>query len=576
MLKEQLESLKKVDTSMVACAMGDSLRDITESYSYHEKSVALAIILLKIQELNNPLINKAELIDSSILEGELRDTIIKYIEDIWDVVKDNLFKFTNEQLKSFILFDNSFCTGKSGGIVPTPDSVSRLACEILSIKDNEKLLELCSGQGSFAIQSFVSNPNLIYEGVELNYVARDIAIMRLSLIYDNFRIELHNALEYKSEDKADKLFSNYPFMLRSPTLNMCKVKLANSFNLSAETIQRISSDWLFNLIMIDQMKDDGKAVGIMTNGSTWNTFDRNIRKFFVDNGFVEAVISLPSKMFMDTSIPTTMIVLSRNNHSVRMIDATNICVSTRRNNEFTDADIEKIVGMLACDSDVSLLIDKEELADNDYVLYASRYLNKISEVENGIEFEGIIKNITRGSQLKASEFDELKSDSITPYQYLTLANVDNGIIDIGDNQYLTDMPRKLEKYCVKNNSIVLSKIGVPNFKSAVVSVSNDKKLLANGNLFVIELDETKADPYYIQAYFSSEAGIAAFKNIYAGVSLATISLDKIKKMIIPLPSMERQKDIGAKYAACIDEVVLLRRKLDKVTNRMNHLFDEEE
>lgn len=576
MLKEQLENLKKVDTGMVAFAMGDSLKGIIEPFSYHEKSVAMAITLLKLQELNNPFISNEELFGSSIFEGEVREIVVKHIEDIWGVVTDNLFKFTNEQLKAFILFDNSFCTGKSGGHVPTPDSVSRLACEIMNFKDNERLLELCSGQGSFAVQSFISNPNLIYEGVELNYVARDIAIIRLSLIDDNFKIELHNALEYKTEDKADKLFSNYPFMLKSPMLNMIKVKLANTFNLPAETMQRISSDWIFNLIMLDQMKDDGKAIGIMTNGSTWNTFDRNIRKFFVDNGLIEAVISLPSKLFMDTSIPTTMIVLSRNNESVRLIDATDICVSVRRNNEFTDADIERIVGLLDCDSDISLRIDKEELADNDYILYASRYLNKTPEIENGVEFETIIKNITRGSQLKASEFDELKSDGITPYQYLTLANVDNGIIDIGDNQYLTSMPKKLEKYCVKNNSIVLSKIGVPNFKSAVVNISDDKKLLANGNLFIIELDETKVDPYYIQAYFSSEAGVAAFKNIYAGVTLATISLDKIKKMIIPLPNIEKQKEIGAKYASCIDEIILLKRKLDKVTNRMNHLFDEEE
>lgn len=573
MLKKHLENLKRVDSGAVAYTFANALKDYAESIYFHEKSVAMAITLLKLQELNNPFISKEELFGSSIFEGDVQEIIIKHVDDVWGVITDNLFKFTNEQLKAFVLFNNSFDKGK-GGEVSTPDSVSKLACEILKIGDNERLIELCSGKGGFAIQCLISNSNVIYEGIELNFVAREIALMRLSLIYDDFEIVLGNALDYNSDNKADKLFSNYPFMIKTPMLSICKVKLANAFNIPIEIIQRASSDWLFNLIMIEQMKETGKAVAIMTNGSTWNNHDKNIRKFFVDNGFIEAVISLPPKLFADTSIPTTMIVLSRNNKSIRMIDATDICVSVRRNNEFAEADIKKIVELLDCDSEVSLRISKEELADNEYILYASRYLNKSPEIENGVELETIIKNITRGSQLKATELDELKSDSITPYQYLMLANVDKGIIDIGEDQYLTTMPKRLEKYCVKNNSIVLSKIGVPNFKSAVVNISDDRKLLANGNLFVIELDETKADPYYIQAYFSSEAGIAAFKNIYAGVALATISLDKIKKMIIPLPDLDEQKKIAERYKACIDEIAHLKRRLNEITNKLVDILNE--
>ena len=59
------------------------------------------------------------------------------------------------------------------------------------------------------------------------------------------------------------------------------------------------------------MKESGKAVAIMTNGATWNSSDKKIRKFFIENGYVEAVISLPAKLFNGFAIPTTLIVFSK-------------------------------------------------------------------------------------------------------------------------------------------------------------------------------------------------------------------------------------------------------------------------
>ena len=57
----------------------------------------------------------------------------------------------------------------------------------------------------------------------------------------------------------------------------------------------------------------------------------------------------------------------------------------------------------------------------------------------------------------------------------------------------------MEKYCIKNNSLVISKNGAP-VKIAVASVEEGRKILANGNLYVIELDETKVNPYFVKDY----------------------------------------------------------------------------
>jgi len=50
---------------------------------------------------------------------------------------------------------------------------------------------------------------------------------------------------------------------------------------------------------------------------------------------------------------------------------------------------------------------------------------------------------------------------------------------------------------------------------------------------------------------------------------------KLKKVNIPLPSMEKQRRIADKYQATLDEISILKLKIEKATNRLHHVFDEE-
>ena len=90
-------------------------------------------------------------------------------------------------------------------------------------------------------------------------------------------------------------------------------------------------------------------------------------------------------------------------------------------------------------------------------------------------------------------------------QYLMLANIKDGVID-KELPYINEIAPKYEKYCLRNNCLLLSKNGYP-FKVAVAQVEEGKKILGNGNLYIIELDQSKVNPYYLQAFFESEQGL---------------------------------------------------------------------
>lgn len=573
--KIDLVELKKIDTSKVAYTLEHGLRTAANESHIHLKSIICAYIIYKMQSTT-----QYNSIDEFLEKADLSNEIIEIIHHneigCWDTIVSNLLKFTSNELLSYILFYNPFL-GKGYGATSTPGGILQLAISILDIKDTDDVLELCSGKGNFVVEATTSGCNANYTGVELNVTQIGIATLRTSIIKENFKYCIYDALEYKSNQKVDKIFANYPFMMRSPSITEHKKQLEANTNLPKDVIRRASSDWLFNLSIMEQLKDDGKAVVLMTNGSTWNSTDQKIRQYFVESGYIEAVISLAPNLFEDTMIPTSLFVLSKNNTCVRLVDAKDIFVSERRKNVLMEENIEAILKILSEDSELSTTKTIKELADNDFILNASRYFEVIPTIENGVAFEMVIKNITRGSQLKASDLDEYKSSVPTNFQYLILSNINDGVITLdNDDQYLKEIPEKLEKYCVKNNSIVLSKIGMPAFKSAVAQIDEDVKVVANGNLFVIEVDETKINPFYIQAFFASDLGTTMLKNIYTGATIPTITLDKLKKMIIPLPSLAEQNVIANKYAAAMDELVLLNRKIEKTKNRMKHIFDEEE
>lgn len=569
-----LKELKNIDTRKVAVHFGSAVRKDDEKNKIQIKAIIAAFVTYKMQ--NNDELDSIDAICNEIGNDKRISEIIRsYDADCINIAKSSINIFTSYELLAFILFDDSL-DNEIRESETTPFGIIKLANKILDIKkDEDNVLELCSGKGNFYIGMSIDDIKAKYVGIELNYIRKDIAEIRSYLVGESYEYILFDALEYKNENKVDKIFANYPFALRGFSIEECKRKLQNSLNLPEEILRRVSSDWLFNLSIIEQLKEDGKAVVVMTNGSTWNESDKNIRRYFIEHGYVETVVSLSEKLFDFTTIPTTLMVLSKNNKKVKFVDAKKLFQSGRRQNVLTEKNINTILEAINEDCDISKTINIEKLAENEYALNANRFLDTIPEIKNGIKFETLIKNITRGSQIKADFLDKYKSDQITNYQYLLLSNINDGILSIdNENQYLTEIPDNMSRYVIKNNSIILSKIATPNFKSAVAQIEDGKQIIANGNIFVIEVDEEKANPFYIQAFFMSDLGERMLRSIYTGTTLLTINLEKLKNMIIPNVSLEKQNEIANKYEASIDELILLNRKTEKIKQKMKTIFDE--
>lgn len=509
-------------------------------------------------------------IETSNISSDVSEVLSRNLNGLWETVLSFIGRFDADVLKELVLYDNSFFE------MSTPVSLVNLASSILEIKEQDKVLDICSGSATFLIYAMQDTKVSEYTGVEINFNSNDIAVLRGALLGDNYTFVINNALTYHYTASYDKIFSNYPFGLRGNDLDECRRKLQDYFVFDSSCISRCSSDWLFNAIIIRNLKETGKAVAIMTNGAAFNKPDMYMRQYFAENGYIEAVINLPMALFDQTSIATTMVVFSHGNSSIRLVNAENtFSKESRRLNTLSEDNIRFILDCLNNGGDNTIDISPADMRDHDYNLMASHYLEK-PVVENGVCFGDIIKNIARGSQVKPELLESIKSIIPTRYRFISLANVSNGSVDIEEGQqYITELPKTLEKFVIPDNSIVLSKMASPTFRTAVVNSDSNHSIVATGNLYIIEIDESKADPYYIQAFFDSIAGEAALSYASGGSVVKTISVEAVKSIMIPLPSLDEQKIIAHKYRAALDEYAVLKLKMKKVLERKRTLLDRE-
>ena len=527
-----------------------------------------AYLFLRLEESDDPCSISYE----EIRQGKLTispDLLALFLEVVskekWQEVKNRFIEYPPEIWIALIFLPIEETPSTA---ISTPDSLVRLAKNLLCCSPEDKVADIGCGIGSFLLSVAMENPEAQFYGFDLVRDYTIIAQIRAEAIKAKIQIVVQDAFSLAETEKYDKIFANYPLGAR-----LTKTEPENQFLEKMQSQcpgigKSTSADWIYNALLVQLLKESGKAVGIMTNGGTWNGNDESIRRYFVENGFVECVISMPSKLFLSTNIPTSLIVLSHGNRSVRLVDATALYQKGRRQNEFGEEDIRNILYAVGTDCEYSREVSVEELRENKYVLSLSRYGSV--EDENGIPL-GEIASISRGAPYTARQLDEMTSNSQTNFQYLMLSNIQDGVIE-QNLPYLTSIDPKHKKYCLEDGNLILSKNGIP-YKAAVVSLQNGQRILASGNLYILRLDRRKVNPYFLKAYFESERGADALKRISVGASIPNISLEQLKNLCIPLPDMETQNSLATLYQAAQDKVITLRQELNEAVEKLRHIFD---
>ena len=458
---------------------------------------------------------------------------------------------------------------RSAGDYSTPEPVVLLAERLLKIQKEENVADVCSGNGDFLCHALRKHPFAHYSGYEINMLSVAISKIRADIIGHKLRIEPGDALLNLGQTSAqyDKIFCNYPFSMRT----FGDMQIGNKYNHLAKNNR---CDWLFNTLVCEHLAENGKAVTVSTIGSLWNMLDREARKYFIDNGLIESIIFLPAGVYRPyTEIETAIIVFSKNNSSVRFVNASNYrgLINEREENDehrrLMNYEIDKIIALLHEDVDgISFSVDNDAIRDANYDLSIKPYYSDLPKYENGVKISevadilrGIIINSRMISEDSGNDCVVRLSDiqgAIVPEK---LSFAKDGVIEKG----LT----------LEDGDIIISRTLNP-IKVAIFT-GNKNKVYPCGNLFVVRLRNTDTlDPYYLLSFLLSEEGQKALEFAATGTTLKVIGANSLGNTVFPMVGMKRQKEISEKIKAALMEVNTYEYKLMKAKDKIRGAFYE--
>lgn len=323
----------------------------------------------------------------------------------------------------FLMTMYASSAGKSGWEFFTPQEVSELLAEITTVgkKEVNKVYDPCCGSGSlllkFAKVLGKENVRQGFYGQEINLTTYNLCRINMFLHdinYEKFDIAHGDTLthpQHLDDEPFDAIVSNPPYSIKWEGDENSVLINDPRFSPAWVLAPKSKADLAFTMHMLSWLSTTGTAAivefpGVLYRGGA----EQKIRKYLIDNNYVDTVIQLPPDLFFGTSIATCILVLkkSKKDNKVLFIDASDEAIRPGNKNRLSDTNRKKILDAFIARGDqehFAKLIDNKTIGENDYNISVSAYVEQADnrEVTNIAELNAEIERIVkRQSELRTS------------------------------------------------------------------------------------------------------------------------------------------------------------------------------
>ena len=317
--------------------------------------------------------------------------------------------------------------GKSGGEYYTPQEVSELLTKIALGDKTEvnKVYDPACGSGSLLLKAAKilgkENVRQGFYGQEINLTTYNLCRINMFLHdidFDKFNIANEDTLlspQHWDEEPFEVIVSNPPYSTKWEGDSNPLMINDPRFSPAGVLAPKSKADLAFIMHSLAWLSTNGTASivcfpGVMYRGGA----EQKIRKYLVDNNYIDCIIQLPDNLFYGTSIATCIMVMkkSKQDSSVLFIDATKECVKVTNSNKLTAENIEAIYNCYMERSEkehFSKVVTYDEIAEQDYNLSVSTYVEQedTREVIDIKELNQEIQNIVAREQVLRDEIDKI-------------------------------------------------------------------------------------------------------------------------------------------------------------------------
>lgn len=344
---------------------------------------------------------------------ERNEKLVKLLNAIGDLnfgdYEDNNIDLFGDAYE-FLMTMYASSAGKSGGEFFTPQEVGELLARIVIMDKTSvnKVYDPACGSGGLLLKfaKILGKENVRegFFGQEINLTTYNLARINMflhNINYNNFSIERGDTLIHPAhwnDEPFDAIVSNPPYSIKwagkSNPILINDERFAPAGILSPES----KADLAFTMHMLSWLSPKGTAAivefpGVLYRGGA----EQKIRKYMIDNNFVDTVIQLPPDLFFGTSIATCILVLKKNksDNNILFVDASEEFTRNTNKNKLSDENINNIVVLLKNRKSIenkSYLASYDEVKDNDYNISVNSYL-KTNTDDNNIDIEEVNKKL---------------------------------------------------------------------------------------------------------------------------------------------------------------------------------------
>ena len=325
------------------------------------------------------------------------ETLVKILDKIGDMKLGNL---ADNQIDTFgdayefLMTMYASNAGKSGGEFFTPQEVSELLARITLVgkKQVNKVYDPACGSGSlllkFAKVLGKENVRQGFYGQEINITTYNLCRINMFLHdinYEKFDIALGDTLlapKHWDDEPFECIVSNPPYSIKWVGDENPLLINDPRFSPAGILAPKSKADLAFTMHMLSWLATNGTAAivefpGVLYRGGA----EQKIRKYLIDNNYIDTVIQLPANLFFGVGIATCIIVLkkSKKDNATLFIDASGEFIHEGNKNKLSDANIARILEAFVArkdDAHFARLVENGKIAENDYNISVSSYVEQ--------------------------------------------------------------------------------------------------------------------------------------------------------------------------------------------------------
>lgn len=582
--------------------MSNTKNIVCEVQNHFDYKVNRAIIageiLAKINDSSRVISTKEDFIQAYQAYNDskhkqlVKDLQVSIRKAIANVESSQLFDATNiygqlnteDLLKVLNELSNQYYFSSSN----TETGLDELMIKIAAVKASDSILDPTSGFKGAWLEILKENPKqkITIQEIEEDFIA--LAYLNAIVIgADNFEIFQGDVLadpKYifgKKLELFDKVITFPPVSLK---LNKEAID-DNKFNRFRYGKVGMRADYAFISNDIASLKDKGKAVIAVADGPLFQSGSTaKIRQNLVDEDLVEAVISLPSRLFTVASVPLNLLVINKDKKDfkgkIQFINGNqaewyrhdkvaNILTSTGVE------EIAKIYNDKVEKDGISTIISNADYKDT---LSVKKYILPTEITIDNHKYHINKENLKKNNSLSLEQLVEIKrgfnvtqkNESATG-KYLAIK-----VVDINDKKInkaklsRINIPTDPTRYLLKKNDLLLSTRGTLG-KVAMIEEDNTN-MVASANLVALRAKSDNINMKWLMYYLASPMGKFEISQAASGTAISTISPSDLRNIQIPIVDKAEQDQAVEHFEQAkvkLDQKIKeLQKKYSEVENKL--------